>query len=56
LVGFFYLLKLTCKVCNDCVVVMFVFIEGEGTNKLGVVIDVVVPLFDEWLEVDKIFV
>jgi len=41
---FFYLLKLTCKVCSDDVVI--VFIEGERTNEVGVVV-VVISLFDE---------
>jgi hypothetical protein len=48
LVGFFYLLKLTCKVCNDGVVDT-VLIEGERINEFGILVAVVVirSLFDE---------
>lgn len=49
---FFYLLKLTCKGCNDGVVV--VFIKDERINEFGVVV-VVVLLFDEWFDADERF-
>ncbi len=43
---FFYLLKLTCKGCNDgVVVVVVVFIKDERINEFGVVV-MVVLLFD----------
>jgi len=45
---FLYLLKLTCKGCNDgvAVFVVVVFINDERINEFGVAV-VVVLLFDE---------